>query len=117
MGVYRLYTGDDGQSHIEDQHLETHPALKSPQMAKHIVFQEFPVGTFVDWHPAPRRQYVIILAGELEIGLGDGTLRRFGPGDARLVEDTTGQGHTTRALGDAPVLTAVIPLADTVSAG
>jgi hypothetical protein len=27
---------------------------------------------------------VIILSGELEIGLGDGTFRRFGPGDARL---------------------------------
>ena len=50
----------------------------------------------MDWHPAPRRQYVIILTGQLEIGLGDGTTRRFGPGDARLVEDTTGQGHTTR---------------------
>jgi quercetin dioxygenase-like cupin family protein len=112
MGIYRLYTGNDGQSHIEDQSLEACPDLKSPQTARHIVFQEFPVGRFIDWHPAPRRQYVIILSGELEIGLGDGTRRRFGPGDARLVEDTSGQGHTTRVLGDASVLTAVIPLAE-----
>jgi uncharacterized cupin superfamily protein len=55
---------------------------------------------------------VIILSGELEIGLGDGTTRRFGPGDARLVEDTTGQGHTTRAVGDTPVVTAVVPLGE-----
>lgn len=112
MGVYRLSTGNDGQSHIEEQKLETHAALKLPQTARHIVFREFPAGTFIDWHPAPRRQYVIILSGALEIGLGDGTLHRFGPGDARLVEDTTGQGHTTRALGHSPVLTAVIPLAE-----
>lgn len=112
MALFRLFTGDDGQSHIEAQDLESHPVLKSPQLAKHIVFNEFAKGVFIDWHPAPRRQYVIILSGELEIGLGDGSLHRFGPGDARLVEDTTGQGHTTRALGDAPVLTAVVPLAD-----
>jgi quercetin dioxygenase-like cupin family protein len=70
MALFRLYSGDDGQSHIEAQNLESHPALKSPQLAKHIVFQEFARGVFIDWHPAPRRQYVIILSGELEIGLG-----------------------------------------------
>jgi hypothetical protein len=110
MAIFRLYTGSDGQSHIEDQSLASHPVLTSPLAAKHIMFRDMPAGTFIDWHPAPQRQYVIILSGELEIGLGDGTLRRFGPGDARLVEDITGQGHTTRAI-NGPVLTAVIPLA------
>lgn len=112
MGVFRLYTDNDGTSHIEDQSLASHPMLTSPQAAAHIVFNQLPTGTFIDWHPAPRRQYVIILSGQLEIGLGDGTVRRFGPGDARLVEDTTGRGHTTRVVGIDPVLTAVIPLAD-----
>ncbi len=112
MGIFRLYTGNDGQSHIEEQTFSAHPALTTPQAAAHIVFGQMPVGTFIDWHPAPRRQYVIILAGQLEIGLGDGALRRFGPGDARLVEDTTGRGHTTRVVGSEPVLTAVIPLAE-----
>jgi hypothetical protein len=55
---------------------------------------------------------VIILSGQLEIGLGDGTKQTFGPGDARLVEDTTGKGHTTRTVGDQPCLTATIPLAN-----
>jgi quercetin dioxygenase-like cupin family protein len=113
MGVFRLYADTDGQSRIEDQSLSSHPALATPQTTAHIVFSQLPVGTFIDWHPAPRRQYVIILAGQLEIGLGDGTVRRFGPGDARLVEDTTGSGHTTRVVGSDPVLTAVIPLAET----
>ena len=111
MAVFRMYTGADGQTHLEEQSLGSHPVLTSPQNAKHIVFREMPAGTFIDWHPAPQRQYVIILSGELEIGFGDGTTRRFGAGDARLVDDTTGQGHTTRAIGDAPVLTAVVPLA------
>jgi len=54
---------------------------------------------------------VIVVSGQLEIGFGDGTVRRFGAGDARLVEDTTGQGHTTRYVGPEPVITATIPLA------
>src|SRR5262245_26140753 len=112
MGVCRLYNGADGNSRIEDQSLASHPALTTPQPASHIVFNQMPVGTFIDWHLGPRRQYVIILSGQLEIGLGDGTVRRFGPGDARLVEDTTGRGHTTRVVGTEPVLTAVVPLAD-----
>jgi quercetin dioxygenase-like cupin family protein len=111
MGIYRMYTGADGQSHLEEQSLEMHPTLAKPQAARSIVFAQQPGGTFIDWHPAPRRQYVILLSGEIEIGFGDGTMRRFGPGDARLVEDTTGHGHTTRFIGDGPVVTAVIPLA------
>jgi len=111
MGIFRLYTDADGHSRIEDQSLSSHSALTSPQATTHIVFNQMPVGTFIDWHPAPRRQYVIILSGQLEIGLSDGTVRRFGPGDARLVEDVTGKGHTTRVIGSEPVLTAVVPLA------
>ena len=57
------------------------------------------------------RQFVIILSGQLEIGCGDGSTQVFGPGDARLVEDTTGKGHTTRVVGGEPVLTATVPLA------
>lgn len=112
MGIYRLYTGDDGQSHIDDLDLETSDELKSERATTSIGFTTWPAGRFIDWHPAPRRQYVILLSGQLEIGLGDGTTRRFGPGDARLVEDTTGQGHTTRVVGDGPTITAVVPLAD-----
>ncbi len=111
MAIFRMYTGDDGQTHLQEQSLAAHPVLTSPQGTQHIMFREMAAGTFVDWHPAPQRQYVIILGGELEIGFGDGSTRRFGPGDARLVEDITGQGHTTRAVGDGPVLTAVVPLA------
>ncbi|PON15791.1 hypothetical protein C2W62_21940 [Candidatus Entotheonella serta] len=111
MAVFRMYTGDDNETHLEEQDLESHPILKSPMDTQHIFFREMEPGRFVDWHPAPQRQYVIILEGELEIGFGDGTTRRFGKGDARLVEDTTGRGHTTRAVGNGSVLTAVVPLA------
>ena len=112
MGIYRLYTGDDGQSHIDDLDLETSDELKSERATTSIGFTTWPAGRFIDWHPAPRRQYVILLSGQLEIGLGDGTTRRFGPGDARLVEDTTGQGHISRSVGSEDRISLFIPLAE-----
>lgn len=111
MGTFRLYTGKDGQSHLETIDLAKHPEWGSGLATTTISFREDPVGRHLDWHPAPRRQFVIILSGRLEIGLGDGSKHLFGPGDARLVEDTTGQGHTTRVHGNQPCLTATIPLA------
>ncbi len=111
MKTSRLYTGPDGQSRFEPIDVAATPEWTQGLATTRISFHEWPVGRFLDWHPAPRRQFVIILAGQLEIGLGDGSKHVFGPGDARLVEDTTGQGHTTRVVGDQPVLTATIALA------
>ena len=107
----RLYSGSDGQSHLED--LEPPfgqidgPVLQS---VTGITFRRSDPGYFIDFHPAPRRQYVITLEGEAEIGLGDGTIHRFGPGDVMLADDLTGKGHTTRVVGDSPRVSVAIPL-------
>jgi quercetin dioxygenase-like cupin family protein len=98
--IVRLYTGNDGQSHFEDLFL---PAEESHNVAiqagANLVFRRFPADYFGNWHTAPQRQYIFILAGQMEIGIDDGTTRRFGPGDVVLADDRTGQGHTTRSLG------------------
>src|SRR4026209_1950402 len=100
MKTYRLYTGKDGQSHIEPIDLARTPSWTKGLATTQISSRESPVGNFIDGHPAPRRQFVIILSGQLEIGLGDGSKQVFGPGDARLVEGTTGKGHSKRGDGD-----------------
>ena len=102
---YRLYTGEDGQSHLEEM------APPETQDATSIIFRRAEPGEFIDWHHAPKRQYVITLSGYVEIGLGDGTVHRLGPGDVMLAEDLTGQGHTTRAVGDDTRVSVAIPLA------
>jgi quercetin dioxygenase-like cupin family protein len=107
-----MYTGDDGQTHIEEMDLASHPELTSLLAAKGIVFSSTEPGHFIDWHNAPRRQFIITLSGEGEIGLGDGTVHRFGAGHVNLAEDLTGKGHTTRAVGDQPRVTAIVHLAD-----
>ena len=111
MGIYRLYSDDDGQSHLEELEIADHPGLSQAVAVSTITFREWESGHFIDWHPAPRRQYIISVSGNIEIGLGDGTTHTFGPGDARLVEDLTGKGHTTRVSGHTPSISAVIPLA------
>ena len=112
MGTYRLYSGDDGQSHVEAIELAETPDWTNAQDVSTIRFSASAPGRHSDWHTAPRRQYVIILSGQLEIGLGDGSTHIFGPGDARLVEDTTGKGHTTGTHGDVPCVTCTGPLAN-----
>lgn len=111
MNISRLYSGDDGQTHLEWMSFETHPELETLQKAEGIQFRSTEPGTFLDWHPAPRRQFVITLSGEVEIGLGDGSVHRLGAGNVNLAEDLTGRGHTTRVVGDQPRVTATIPLA------
>ena len=66
----------------------------------------------MDWHNAPRRQYVIVFKGQLEIGFKDGSVQRCRPGDGVLAADLTGSGHTTRVVGDDAVVVGVVPLAD-----
>jgi hypothetical protein len=50
----------------------------------------------LDWHTAPRRQYIVLLDGEIEITVSDGEMRRFAGGDILRMEDTFGRGHKTR---------------------
>ena len=112
MSIVRLYTGADGQTHIEELDLASHPQRATLQSTKRIVFRTTKAGHFSDWHNAPRRQFVITLAGEVEIGLADGSKHRYGPGHVTLAEDLTGKGHTTRVVGEQPRISATIPLAD-----
>lgn len=110
--IVRLYTGDDGQSHLEDLDLPTGEAeTLTLKAGAAMTFRRYPDGRFNDWHNESRRQYVIILSGQTEVGIGDGTVRRLGPGDMMLAEDLTGQGHTTRVVGG-PCELVVMPLPD-----
>ena len=119
--ILRVYTGDDGKSHIEEVELALEPFVDTEgaygegtplQGANGITFRLAPPGYVLEWHCAPRRQYTITLQGRAEIEVGDGTIKPVGPGDVLLAEDLTGQGHITRVVGSQPRLYAVVPLGD-----
>ena len=63
--------------------------------AERTGFILMPVAWAGDWHPTPRRQFTIVLSGQVEVRVGDGETRLFGPGEVALLEDTTGTGHST----------------------
>ncbi len=101
---YRVFTGDDGQSHIEPLTLSDADTFHFPMIEQEqhvpghglgIVFRREPMP---GWHNCPRRQFVLVISGEAELGFGDGSTQRIGPGDICLMEDYTGQGHTTTAV-------------------
>src|SRR3989442_6618466 len=107
--MIRLYTGKDGQTHIEELDPATHPELTTLQPTKGIVFRTTKPGHFSDWHNAPRRQFVITLAGEEGIRLGDGTVHRYRPGHAALGEELKGRRPTTRGVWHEPRLSGTTP--------
>ncbi len=99
MKFYRLYTGEDNQSHFEK--LDDRAAselFNTMHPVKGLVFRIEERPQLSEWHPAPRRQWVITLAGTVEIGVGDGASMVFGAGDVFLAEDLTGQGHTAKPM-------------------
>ena len=99
MKFIRLYTGNDGQSHFEELSLESSDSpygrITSPLNVEHVMFGETEAEE-ISWHNPPVPQYVIMLKGEMEIEVGDGSKKVFYEGDILLAEDTTGQGHMTR---------------------
>jgi uncharacterized cupin superfamily protein len=107
MKVVRIYTGADNQSHFEDVQVPLKDSgkvgfLSALQHATGVLFRETAGDYNYDFHTAPRRQYVVNLEGEVEIEVGDGTKRILRAGDVLLAEDTTGQGHISRAVAGKP---------------
>ena len=110
MLITRVYTGDDGESHMEELETDSFPNPASLTGISGLRFRVQQPGQFSDWHVESRRNYIITLSGEGEIGLGDGSVHKIGPGRVMLVEDLTGHGHTTRVSSDVPRITIAIPL-------
>jgi quercetin dioxygenase-like cupin family protein len=82
------------------------------QPAQSVVFTTLAGKWDGDWHPAPRKQFVILLGGTVEIEVASGDVRRFSAGDVVLLEDNAGRGHDTRVVSDAPARFAIVALPD-----
>ena len=63
-------------------------------------------------HPAPRRQFAVVLEGEAEIVTTDGDERTFTPGMFALFEDVDGLGHTTNVVSPTPLTFMAVSIAD-----
>lgn len=111
MKVVRIYTGTDNQTHFQDVDLDTFATLAAQVGTGPVRLNQGPARSAMDFHNAPRRQYVLMLSGQMEIEIGDGTKRGLDPGDVLVAEDLTGKGHITRGVGEQPRVSLAVPLA------
>ncbi len=118
----QLYTDTDGRARWREQPIaltEGKPQARlSPLMASGgYQLRHSPPGFRSEFHCTGEPQWVFILAGQMEIGLQDGSSRVFGPGQHFHSADTlpagarfdpTLHGHWSRQVGDEPLVTVFV---------
>jgi len=76
------------------------------------------IGEFVERKPdqgvhnAPRRQFLVVLSGVLEIVTTLEQREHLHPGDVLLADDVTSKGHISRDVGDEPLALMAVGVAD-----
>jgi len=83
--VHNLYCDTQGESHWRDITIEWEnegPEGKTSacQFALGIIFRQTQTEHDRQWHPAPRRQYIINLDARVELTASDGESRKIGCG-------------------------------------
>jgi hypothetical protein len=116
LELTHLYTGDDGESHLETVEYAMKPAPNG------LVSDPIPVtGLTVrlwnghppvhDFHNTTRRQLVIHLAGRVEVETSDGARQELGVGSILVSENVApGMGHKSNEL-EQPRLQLLLPFA------
>ena len=104
MRIHNLYADANGETHFRDievEWAEQQPAgkLSVRLPATGIIFRETGIDYDLDWHPAPRRQYIVNLDAGVRVTASDGESRIINAGEVLLVEDITGKGHLSKGLG------------------
>ncbi|MEM9174375.1 MAG: hypothetical protein AAGC67_04015 [Myxococcota bacterium] len=107
MRITRIHTGGDGESHFEDVEIPLRDLgalgrISEAVDVKGLMFREVDADYDLDFHTAPRRQYVVNLDAAVDIEVGDGSRRRIGAGEILLAEDTTGRGHRSVSVDERP---------------
>ena len=114
-----LFTDTDGRARFKEEDValdEGTPqsALSALQSSGGYQLRESPVGFRSQFHVTVTPQWVVILSGQMEIGLQDGSSRVFGPGEhfysadvlpAASTFDASVHGHWSRQVGDQPLRT------------
>jgi hypothetical protein len=104
MRIHNLYEDENGESHFRDIDVvwdveRPHSKYSKRMPATGIIFRETRADYDLDWHPAPRRQYIINLDAGVKLTASDGESRIIGAGEIVLVEDISGKGHLSESLG------------------
>lgn len=114
-----LFTDGDGRARWREESvplLEGKPEARLSALlpASGYQLRRSPLGFRSEFHCTPRPQWVFILGGEMEIGLQDGSSRRFRAGEHFFSADVLPEGarfdpnvhgHRSAQRGPAPLIT------------
>ena len=120
--VRRLLANESGLSCFDTFQIEREMTLFAPPAqpfpvskatpALRFVLLQLPAGWSGERHRTPARQILFCLTGSVRVIPGIGDAATFNPGDAWLMEDTTGSGHKTEVVSQDPFEAVVIQLPD-----
>lgn len=121
MKYVRLVADKSGKTHFEDAMLQLDEADYRPPapmvyvshafQTDGVQFIRLPAGWTADVIKVPKKQFVLCIKGQLEITVGSGDKRTFGPGDCILMEDVedASEGHKSSVKGG-EFVAAVVPV-------
>ncbi|MDH3582167.1 MAG: hypothetical protein OEM91_16275 [Hyphomicrobiales bacterium] len=108
MKYVEIYSDENGVSHFQDLNIEFTSGVVAPpalpvglsefHAATEVGFISIPSGWVGGWHQPPTEGYILVLAGEVEIEVGDGEIRRFPAGSVWLHKDRSGPGHNSSVV-------------------
>lgn len=114
-----LYTDTDGFARFREQEIALPDGSPKAQLSALFPSAGFqlrhsPPGVSSAFHCTTTAQWLVVLSGEMEIGLRDGSARIFKAGDHFFSNDVLPpgatfddavHGHRSRVVGDAPLVT------------
>lgn len=114
-----LFTDSDGRARFRTESVPLDQGTPQSMLSALLPsggyqLHESPVGFRSEFHCTGAPQWVFILRGQMGIGLQDGSVRVFGPGEHFYSADVLPQGaafdpaihgHWSRQVGDAPLVT------------
>jgi hypothetical protein len=114
-----LFTDGDGRARfvqravaLDQGSVQARLSILAPAHA--MQWRQSPLGFRSEFHCTTTPQWVFILSGRMGIGLHDGSLREFGPGEHFYSADTLPEGasfdpalhgHWSCQIGDTPLVT------------
>ena len=117
-----LYTDTDGRARFREEQVPLSEGTPMSQLsawqgAQGLQLRMSPVGFRSQVHCTGIPQWLFVLQGQMEIGLQDGSVRVFGPGQHFYSADVLPEGatfdpalhgHCSRQLGDEPLVTVFV---------
>ena len=120
MEVLRLYADEAGESRFDTYEVSMQlkdfapPAdplyVSEPEAAGRFALIRLPAGWSGACHPTLRRQILFCLRGEMRVTASTGDVRNVAAGEAWMMADTTGKGHTTEVVSEGPVDAVIVQL-------